>query len=428
MKTLIIFSCLMIQFISNSSTVMAMDSEEDFLEFNGNIETRLGARLKSDPHEDDMSIGEVRLQLESEKDFDDFTINMITDFVADPVLDEYQTKLNTGEGFMDLRQLNVVFSPTDNLDLKIGRQILTWGTGDIIFINDLFAKDWKAFLIGRDEEYLKAPSDAIKASLFLDELNVDIVYLPRFGSDRFIDGQRASYYDRNSASFAGKDSQLQVDKPDEWFEDDELSLRFYQSFGAYEGAGYFYQGFWKSPAGQDINTSKATFPKLNVYGASLRGPMMAGIANIEVGYYKSEKSAKSNPFIRNDEFRLLMGFEKEVANELTLGLQYNLERKLDYQQYKTSLPEAAIKDDENKHLLSIRLTQLLMQQDMRLSLFNFYSPSEKDGYLRMNVSYKLSDTTKIETGANVFYGDKQYSFYNQFQNNSNVFAAMRFEF
>jgi len=428
MKTLIVFSCLMIQFISNPAKAMAMAGEEDFLTFSGNIETRLGARMKSDPHEDDMSIGEVRLQLENEKDFDDFTLNITTDFVADPVVDEYQTNLNTGEGFIDLRQLNVVFSPTDNLDLKMGRQILTWGTGDIIFINDLFAKDWKAFLIGRDEEYLKAPSDAIKVSLFLDELNVDIVYLPSFGSDRFIDGQRASYYDRNSASFAGKDSQLQVDKPDEWFEDDELALRFYQSFGAYEGAGYFYQGFWKSPAGQDINTGKATFPELNVYGASLRGPTMAGIANIEVGYYKSEKSAKSNPFIRNDEFRLLMGFEKEVANELTLGLQYNLERKLDYQQYKTSLPEAAIKDDENRHLLSIRLTQLLMQQDMRLSLFNFYSPSEKDGYLRMNVSYKLSDTTKIETGANVFYGNKQYSFYNQFQNNSNIFAAMRFEF
>ena len=428
MKTLIVFFCLMIQFISNPSGAMAMAGEEDFLEFNGNIETRLGARIKSDPHGDDLSIGEVRLQLESEKDFDDFTLNMTTDFVADPVMDEYQTNLNTGEGFMDLRQLNVVFSPTDNLDLKIGRQVLTWGTGDIIFINDLFAKDWKAFLIGRDEEYLKAPSDAIKASLFLDELNVDIVYLPKFGSDRFIDGQRASYYDRNTASFAGNDSQLEVTKPDEWFKDDELALRFYQSFGAYEGAAYFYQGFWKSPAGQDINTGKATFPKLDVYGASLRGPMMGGISNIEMGYYKSASEAKNNPLIRNDEFRFLMGFEKEVANQLTLGLQYNLERKLDYQEYKTSLPEAAIRDDENRHLFSIRLTQLLMQQDMRLSLFNFYSPSEKDGYLRMNVSYKLSDTTKIEAGANIFYGKEQYSFYNQFQNNNNIFAAMRFEF
>ncbi len=426
MKRLMIFGIILTQALSFQ--VNAMGSEEEFLIFDGLIESRLGSRINNDPYEDDLIIGELRLQLETEKEFDSFTLNITTDFIVDPVMDQYETNLATGEGFMDLRQLNVVFSPMDILDVKVGRQALTWGTGDIIFINDLFAKDWKSFLIGRDEEYLKAPSDAIKASLFLDEVNVDIVYLPKFGSDRFIDGERASYYDRNSGSFVGENSPLQVIKPNEWFEDDELALRFYQSFGSYEGAAYFYQGFWKSPAGQDATSGKAIFPKLETYGASLRGPMTGGIANIEIGYYKSEKSAASNPLIRNNEFRFLIGFERDVASELTLGLQYNLERKLDYPEYESSLPSTAIKDDENRHLLSVRLTQLLMQQDMRLSLFNFYSPSDKDGYLRMNISYKLSDPTKVEVGGNIFYGENPYTFYNQFENNSNVFSSIRFEF
>ncbi|MFW6031595.1 MAG: hypothetical protein ACOC9T_03300, partial [Myxococcota bacterium] len=32
------------------------------------------------------------------------------------------------------------------------------GTGDLVFLNDLFPKDWRSFLLGRDLDYLKAPS------------------------------------------------------------------------------------------------------------------------------------------------------------------------------------------------------------------------------------------------------------------------------
>ena len=46
--------------------------------------------------------------------------------------------------------------------------MLTWGTGDLLFINDLFPKNWKSLAIGRDDEYLKDPSGAVKASFFHD--------------------------------------------------------------------------------------------------------------------------------------------------------------------------------------------------------------------------------------------------------------------
>jgi len=430
----------MIRLIINFSIILAIaikivnthafaeESQDDSLNFNGMIESRLGARVYNDPVEKDLSIGEFRLQLETEKDFDDFTFNLVTDFIFDPVMDDYSVDLNSGFGSIDLRQMNVEFSPNDIIDVKLGRQVLTWGTGDLVFINDLFAKDWNSFLIGRDVEYLKAPTDAIKSSIFFDEFSLDIVYVPKFGADRYIDGQRLSYFDANSDSLAGRNAPLQVMQPNSWFDDDELALRVYRSFGAYETALYFYQGFWKSPAGQDSNTGKALFPQLDVYGASIRGPVAGGIANIEVGYYKSEQAAAKKPTLSNSEFRLLIGFEREIATELTLSLQYNLERKLDYDDYLNSLPYGAIRDDEDRQQVTVRLTKLLMQQDLKLSLFNFYSPTDDDGFLRMNISYKLSDATKVEWGANLFYGDHDYTFYGQFKNNSNIFAAIRYEF
>lgn len=405
------------------------DTGEGFLfDLDGFLESRVGARLQNDAHEKDTSIGELRFQLGMEKDFDGLTFNLASDFIYDPVPDDHSVNLETGSGFVDMREVNVIFSPLTFMDVKVGRQVLTWGTGDLAFINDLFPKDWNSFFIGRDDEYLKAPSDAIKTAFFFGDYNLDAIYMPRFDADRFIDGSRISFFDRAGGGLRGREKPVLVDSPDRWFGDDELAVRFYRSFGAYETALYYYNGYWKSPAGMDMTTGFALFPQLQVYGASVRGPVSRGIGSMEAGYYKSAKSASANPLIRNNEFRFLVGYEQEIGAEFTGAIQYYLERRLDHEHYLASLPDGAIRDRKDRHLFTLRLTRMLMQQDLKLSLFNFYSPSDKDGYLRLNISYKIRDNFKIEAGSNVFYGQKIHSFFGQFKNNSNIFTALNYAF
>ena len=420
-----------ILFVSLSAQIfveVGAEENEVFENFNGFVEIRLGELNQADPNQNDQSIGEARLQLETEKEFDQFTFNFVTDIIYDPVLDEYATDLVTGEGTIDLRQTNIVFSPLDSMDVKLGRQILTWGTGDLLFINDLFAKDWNSFLIGRDDEYLKAPTDAVKFSVFFDAINMDLVYTPKFSADRFIDGKRISFFDRTTNSFRGRDNPLVVNRPDDTFKDDESAVRFYRSFGIYETALYYYNGFWKSPAGQDPVTGNTIFPDLQVFGVSLRGPIAKGIAHVEAGYYKSSAQAASDSLSRNSEYRFLAGYEQELATELTGAIQYYVERKLDYDTYINSLPTSAVQDDEYRRVITLRLAKLLMQQKLKLSFFNFHSPSDKDGYVRLQISYKMSDRFKIETGLNHFYGDQPHTFYSQFENSSNIYFATRYEF
>ncbi|MBI3067936.1 MAG: hypothetical protein HYY79_03365, partial [Betaproteobacteria bacterium] len=33
--------------------------------------------------------------------------------------------------------------------LRVGRQVITWGVGDLLFIHDTFPKDWRAFFTGQ---------------------------------------------------------------------------------------------------------------------------------------------------------------------------------------------------------------------------------------------------------------------------------------
>lgn len=398
-------------------------------ELGGFWEVRAGVRTRNDPYEKDASMGETRLQLEVQRNWKELLLSLTGDFIYDPVYDHHSIRLEEGRGFIDLREASILLAPLEFTDIKLGRQILTWGTGDLLFLNDLFPKDWKSFFIGRDVEYLKAPSDALKVSIFPGEVDLDIVYTPRFNSDRYIEGKRISYWNSTLNRRAGRDSIVKVKKPHDWFENSELALRISKNIQGYELALYGYYGFWKSPAGRDQLADRAIFPDLSTYGISIRGKCFRGIANLEFAYYDSRDDRNGdNPLVRNSEFRNLLGYEQEVAKDFTVGIQYYLEYMRNYHDYIRTLPQGSIKADEDRHVMTLRLTKLLLNQNLKLSLFIFYSPSDKDSYLRPLIHYKIDDHWSMEAGGNIFWGDKDYTFFGQFENNNNLYAGLRYGF
>lgn len=194
-------------------------------------------------------------------------------------------------------------------------------------------------------------------------------------------------------------------------------------------AAYGYSGFWKSPAGQDFFSGLAIFPSLSVYGASMRGKFSRGIANLELAYYDSRDDRDGdNPFLRNSEMRTLLGYEQEVYPDFTVGLQYYLEYMMDYNNYLANLPQGLKERDEDRHVITLRLTRLLMSQNLKLSLFIYYSPSDQDAYLRPLIHYKVDDHWAAEAGGNLFMGADDHTFFGQFEKNSNIYTGLRFNF
>ena len=406
-------------------------SFKEKLPFNlsGFMDARVGTRIQEDEHQQDTSLAETRLQVALSKYWQHFTAELTTDFVYDSVTEEHHVDLATGEGVLDLREANISTTPINIVDLKVGRQILTWGTGDQLFINDMFPKDWKSFFTGRDVEYLKAPSDAIKASLYPGPFTLNLVYTPRFDSDRYIDGERISYFNKGIGHRAGRNQIIEVKRPETWFADDEWAMRIYKNISGYELAAYAYDGYWKSPAGKESRriNSKAIFPELSVFGGSVTGSLGPGIGNAEFGYYYSEDDEDGDdPLVRNSEFRFLLGYDVEIGTDFTLGTQYYLERMMDYGAYENSAREPH--RDENRHVVTIRLTKQLLMQNLELSLMNFYSPSDEDAYIRPNIHYSITDNWSTSIGGNIFLGQKDHTFFGQFERNSNLYAGLRYNY
>ncbi len=387
-------------------------------------DTRLGVRTQSDDRvDDDFTLAESRLRLEYRHDWDKVAFGLKGDLLFDALADDHDIDLEGHQGWLQLREAKFGWQPHEQVDVAFGRQVLTWGTGDLVFINDLFPKDFNAFFAGRAEEYLKSPLDALKVSAYLEPFNVDLVYSPRFDSNRYLDPRRLSFFGSPG------NTSLMVDMPDEWLSDDEWAVRAYRRFGSWEFAAYGYDGFWKGPEGFDPARQLYLFPRLAVYGASVRGPLAGGIVNAEYGYYDSKDAGMHvGRYAPPGEQRLLLGYQQELARELTLGLQYYLTHIEDYGGYLNDRLPGSPRRDRNRHVVTARLSQLLMNQDLRLSLFAFMSPSDRDAYIRPQLHYRLDDHSSVEVGANVFVGDEEDTFFGQLEHNSNVYTGFRYTY
>jgi len=386
------------------------------VEVNGSVELRAGCRTQKDPNEDQISIMESRLQMEL-LTFTEWTeLKYKADAWADGI---------TEKGEFDTREAWLFVRASEAVDIKIGRQILTWGTGDLVFLNDLFPKDWQSYFIGRDSEYLKAPSDAIKFSFFNSMVNIDLIYTPQCDPDRYITGTYLSFWDGNG--LVGRRSQLSAQRPDQWFKDDELALRLYKNIKNYELALYGYHGFWKQPVGQS-NSGDKYFPGLSVFGFSARGKVAHGIGNLEFAYYRSEEDpAGTDALINNSELRYLLGYSQDLARDCNASLQYYVEQILDYDAYRNGLNRETGRD-RFRQVITLQLTRLLMNQNLELSLSTYLCVSDKDAYLKPRITYKWTDDITVETGASIFTGDERYTFFGQFADNTSVYAALRYSF
>jgi hypothetical protein len=389
--------------------------------FSGFLELSAGARLRADPViSTDKTLADLRAQLQWDKDFNNSRVKLTADIYYDGVLE--QTRMQIRE-FAWQGSLAGLGESGQLFDLKVGKQVLTWGTGDYVFLNDLFPKDFQSFFAGRDDDYLKAPSLSAKVSGFFDWVNVDFVVTPQFTPDNYINGDYFSFFspfaETNVAPGFDVSPPLRPQNP-------EYALRIYKSISTVEFALYGYRGFHKSPS-SFTEFFAPTFSELAVYGASAISTFASGLFNAEVAFYDSLEDKKGqNPLVPNSQLRWLLGYEQELIKNLTGSLQWYVERTLYYEALQANSLNVEFDPKKNRSVLTQRLMYRALQQTLILNLFNFYSTSDDDGYLKMSADYSPVDEWQLSAGVNLFYGEQPYSFFNQFEDASNAFVRFKY--
>jgi hypothetical protein len=371
------------------------------------------------PDGKDFKWAEERAQVKFEATADPFHLFIKGDAFHDDAVGH--TGLELREGYADYT--------AKAWDARVGRQVVTWGVGDLLFINDVFPKDYEAFFSGRPMEYLKMGVDSAKVGLYPGFVSVELIAIPSFEPNNYPDPNRFWLYDPMPGI-----TNRGVQDPYENWGYAEIALRIYRDVAGFDTSLYFYRGYSRQPA-MMLNDSMAptrislVYPELSVYGASLQGRALDGVLSLETGYYDSRQDRTgTDPMIPNSQIRFLLGYQRQLWEDCTVGVQYYGEYMEDHAAYAQNLP-AGFPNDKRFHQLStVRLMQFLMHQTLRLSLFAFYGLSDGDYLVNPEVKYSITDSVWIALGATVFGGGRHWSQFGQFAEDDNVYVQLRYEY
>ena len=309
-------------------------------------------------------------------------------------------------------------------DLRAGRQVITWGLGDLVFVNDVFPKDHEALFAGRPLEYLKRGVDAVKLGAYPEFANFELVLSPGFRESRIPDARRFHLYDPMPAV-----AKRETVKPGQG----DVGLRIYRDVAGYDTALYLYRGFQRTPSMRPDSMTAQTkisyfYPQLSVYGASVSGRAGDGVLSLEAAYYDSRQDRSGNDFaVPNSQTRLLAGYQIQPAEDLTLGFQYYAEIMQDYGAYVAALPPGFPMEKRWSHTVTARLTQFFRHQTLRLSAYASYNASNGDHYVNPELRYSFTDKVWGALGAN-FFGGKPWGQFGQLSRDDNAYLQVRYEF
>lgn len=388
------------------------------LSWHGFVQSNYSLRTsRQSPGGSDFQWADNRLQLKLSVSEGDARAFAKVDFFQDDL---------AGSTGQDIREVFLDYS-AGSFDFRLGKQIMTWGLGDLLFVNDVFPKDWQAFFSGRPVEYLKVGAGAFKTTFTTSVFSTDLAIMPFFEPDNLPTPRDFIMYDPFSSITSKTES-----RPDSRVKNIELAARVYANLSGYEVALYSYRGVNRMPAAlpDSLLTNLTYFyPKLSVYGSSLQKSIYGGIVSLEYGYADSRQDrCGTNPMIPNSFHKFLFGVQRQGWNDFTYSFQFYGEYMSRFDRYEKSVPQGLPRQDRFRKVLTSRFTQLLKYQTWKISLFAFYSPTDRDYYLIPEAQYKFSDKLWLSLGGNIFGGENETTFFGQFDKNDNAYTILRYSF
>lgn len=354
----------------------------------------------------------VRLKLDASQG--DWRLSLKGDVAYDHLGRQQETELR--EGYAD--------TVAGNWDLRVGRQVVTWGLGDLVFVNDVWAKDHEAMFAGRPMEYLKRGVDAVKLGAYPEFASFELVASPGFRESRTPDAGRFHLYDPMPSV-----TNRNAVKPD----GGETGLRIYRDIAGWDAALHLYRGYQRTPSMRPDSMTAPTrityfHPKLSVAGASASGRLGEGVLSFEAARYDSPEDRAGGDFaVPNAETRLLAGYQIQPVEDLSLGFQWYVERMHDYAAYLAAQPAGFPIDRRTRQTVTARLTQSWLHQTLRFSVYASYRLHDGDSFVNPELRYSFTDRLWGALGANLFDGTASGPF-GQLSRDDNLYMQMRYEF
>lgn len=329
----------------------------------------------------------------------------------------------------------------ESLEVRLGLQYVFWGRTDWVNPTDLFTP-WDYPDMAAELEDYRLAQPALRLKWYpLGDLLVDLVWQPLFQPHRLGD-----------ASHQGELPVLEVERllPERNPQNGEFGLRLSHSLSALalDWAVCFYQGFEKLPVmnARVVMDEQAQppqplglvleqhFGRLWMAGADLAKAWGPVLIKGEAALKMTKDRAGDDPRVRNWRLEAVAGADWSISDDWLLGLQaiavfwFAYDRageRAAWQQAGGSAPPFL--HGENEVSLSLRLRGTLADQ-LGLQLLGIHSLSYHDFFLLGFLWWEPADAVRLVLGGVGFFGLEKNTPYASQEENSRLFAEVKYSF
>lgn len=325
---------------------------------------------------------------------------------------------------IELREAFMEYS-AEHWDLRMGRQIISWGKADGIRITDLICPADYTEFITRDFDDIRIPVNMIKTRYLSEWVHVEFLWLPAFSPTILPTGDNpwAVSQGLSEEFFALSEAQ----KPELSLENSEVASRisFYLS-----GIDFAFSAFYTwsdipvlTRAHQkDSVWLEPEYYRMTFYGAEMTLPWNQVVLRTEAAWYRDQRFVRKDvtgTFHILDQLKGLVGLDWYPGNDWTFTMQFAQDYILHYRK--------ELEHKQRHSTATLRIAKKFLRQTLELSNMLYAGVQAGDFYDQLAIDYALTDALHLSGGLDVF-GGKDSGEFGQYSDNTQFWCKGKYSF
>lgn len=311
-------------------------------------------------------------------------------------------------------------------DFRLGKQLIVWGRADRLNPTDnISPRDYTLPVAEDDDQRLGAY--AAKAVYNVNDFALTAIWLPTFSANVIPLPHKPglNFNERLPGAQQG-------------------GIKIEQSGSAIDWSLSYYHGLDLNP---DISLSSVDrngvnlqldHHRIRVFGADAATVLGRYALRAEAAYTLTEDENGNDPFVKNPFFYMVAGGDRTFFEYLNINLQYYFRYVSRYRDptnisnpgLRTVATQEAIISNQfvrSQHGLTFRIGNKWLNETLEGEIGGIVSLSRREFVIKPKLVYAFNDHWKGTLGGNLFRGENT-AFYGRLQDNSAVYAEIKFSF
>lgn len=393
------------------ATEISFADEELSVRLNGFVDSYHALQIDY-PH--DWMSSRTRLRLEMRADYGAAFLFTSLNLAYNGIIEE-QTGAFLREAYFDYAG--------KYLEIKAGRQIVTWGIADGIRITDLISPmDYTEFM-ANDYDDIRVPVNAINLKYPGENFAAEFIFVPV--PEYFV---MPTGSDNPWSTKLPARTRIDLDNtPEKRIKNSEFGTRLRFFLEELDFALVALRTYNKAPVSvtsydmaKDSILIEGIYKPMNVFGADMSLPIGEFVVRAEIAEYIGEALATQNGFsyLRKNTFNALGGIDWYAGDNWTFMIQYMYKFIADYR--------SSLKQDQNVSMVTARISKEIMNNTLKFVLYGMFDVNDLGFYFRGSVDYLLSDQITLSLGLDAFGGDG--GTFETYEENSQVWIKGKYFF